>query len=266
MISSRQNRRVKSIRSLGGCKDAYAFLEGPHLLEEWRRSEIELVELLATREFLDGPTGHLVASVSSLEPLVVSESVLSSLVDAGSPQGVLAVVKLPRSSSISLPLVHTGIYLLLEGVQDPGNLGAIVRSAEATAVTGIALCPGGAHPNHPKALRASAGSLLRVPTDIGVSARDLLEYLAVTSPRLIGLDSNGGRDLYSSPLTGTLVLAVGSEGAGLTSDLRALADEVVSIPSAEPVESLNAAVAVSVVLHELARRRRAGRPAGPLAG
>ena len=131
-----------------------------------------------------------------------------------------------------------------------------MRSAEATGVAGVALGPGSAHPNHPKALRASAGSLLRVPTAVEASVAELAAHLEGVSPALVGLDAATGDDLYATDLPGATILALGAEGAGLSTDLRARADTLVSVPSAPTVESLNVAVAGSVVLHELARRRR----------
>lgn len=259
-IESRQNRRVKGIRRLRDCKERLAFLEGPHLLAELAGSDLEIEELVATPEFVEGRQGHLVDSVQA-EPLLVSARVLASLVDAASPQGVLTVVRLPREGVSGLPVTSGGVYLYLEALQDPGNLGALARSAEAAGAAGIALGPGSAHPSHPKALRASAGSLLRLPTATGCSVDGMLEHLASASPRLVGLDSRGGSDLYETPLAGTLVLALGSEGAGLTPALRSEAEMLVSVPTAAQVESLNVTVAASVVLHELARRRRESRSA-----
>ncbi len=207
-----------------------------------------------------GDRGARLAAAEPREPLIVSASVLASLADAESPQGVLGVIELARSGTESIPATTGGVYLFLDGVQDPGNLGALARSAEATAATALALAPGCAHPNHPKALRASAGSLLRLPAAVGVTLPDLLAHLAGSSPTAVGLDSTGGRDLYATELEGTLVIAVGSEGGGLSADARAHLDHVVTIPSARAVESLNVTVAASVVLHELARRRRTVSP------
>lgn len=255
MITSRQNRRIKTIRSLRDCKGSHAFLEGPHLVGESLSSGIEVIEVLATPEWKERDEGKMLAASLAVEPLLVTESVLASLVDARSPQGVLAVVSLARSGVESLPIVDGGIYVLLEAVQDPGNLGALIRSAESTGAVGIGLSRGSAHPNHPKALRASAGSLLRVPVAVEAGADDLLAHLDSVAPTLVGLDAKAGGDLYQTDLTGTLVLALGSEGGGLSQDLRAKIDTLISIPSAPPVESLNVTVAGSVVLHELARRR-----------
>jgi len=259
MISSRQNRRIKTIRGLRACKDEFAFLEGPHLVEELLGAGLELVEVLVTPEFLATEAGRALADRLPRSRLVVTESVLTSLTEAVAPQGVLAIAELPRSGVEVLPRVSGGVYLLLDRVQDPGNLGALARSAEATSVAGIALAPGCAHPNHPKALRASAGSLLRVPVAVGTDLDSVRAHLSELSPAVVALEPDGGDDLYEAELEGCLVLVLGSEGSGLPAELRSQADLRITIPLAQPVESLNVTVAASVVLHELARRRRADR-------
>lgn len=257
MISSRQNRRIKTIRGLKTCKEEFAFLEGPHLIEEVIDAGLEFLEVLATREFLASESGQAIGDRLVRPPLVVTTSVLTSITDTGAPQGVLAVAEVPRTGVKALPSVPGGIYLFLDRVQDPGNLGALVRSAEATSVAGIALAPGCAHPNNPKALRASAGSLLRTPVAMNADVDSVLAHLSTLSPALVALDPDGGDDLYETALEGSLILALGSEGSGLPAEVRSRADLRITIPVAEPVESLNVAVAASIVLHELARRRRA---------
>lgn len=256
MITSRRNERIKTIRDLRRCKGEYAFLEGPHLVEEMLSTGLDWVEVLVTPEFLERAAGRSIAERLARPPLEVTASVLSSITDASSPQGVLAVARLPRAGVESLPLLPGGVYLFLDRIQDPGNLGAIVRSAEATSVAGIALSPGCAHPNNPKALRASGGSLLRLPIATGVGLEPTVVHLAEVAPRLVAVDSNRGGDLYETELEGALLLAFGSEGAGLDRELDERADLRITIPVSAPVESLNVTVAASVVLHELARRRR----------
>lgn len=256
MISSRQNPHIKTIRGLRTCKGEFAFLEGPRLVEEVLGTGLELLEVLATPEFLESEPGRALEGRLARPPLVVAGSVLAAITDAGTPQGVLAVAKLARTGVEVLPSVSGGIYLFLDRIQDPGNLGALIRSAEATSVAGIALAPGCAHPNNPKALRASAGSLLRMPVAVDADLDSVLAHLSSLSPTVVALDVDGGGDLYETELEGCVILALGTEGSGLPPELRSRADLRVTIPVAQPVQSLNVTVAASVALHELARRRR----------
>lgn len=219
---------------------------------------IALQEVLATPPFLDSAEGRRLAPSLPVTPLPVSPDLLADLTDADSPRGLLAVALLPRAGVEALPVLPGRPYLYLDGLQDPGNLGALARVAEAAGAAGIALSPGCAHPNHPRALRGSAGSLLRLPVAVGAEPAALDRRLAAARPRWAALVPHGGEDLYRAPLNGTLVLAVGAEGPGLSPALLARIDVRLTIPMEPPVESLNATVAAALVLFEV-RRRRSGR-------
>ncbi len=255
MITSRQNRRVKDIRRLKRCKGEIAVLEGPHLVAAAIRAGLPLEDVFATPEMLASDEGLALASALPTAPTEVADEVLRSLADADSPQGILALARLPRGGGESLPRLAGGCYLYVAGLQDPGNLGALARVAEAAGATGLALSPGTVHPNHPRALRASAGSLLRLPVALAVSADELDRTLAAIEPRWAALVPSGGTSLWRADLLGTLVLALGAEGPGLALELVERCQLRLTIPLASPVESLNATVAAAVVLFE--RRRRA---------
>lgn len=227
---------------------------------------LELATVLVTPGFLASAEGLELAgrlAARRVETLEVEPGLLEEMTDADSPRGVLAVASLPRQGVAALPVRDGGPYLYLAGLQDPGNLGALARVAEAAGAAGLALSPGTAHPNHPRALRASAGSLLRLPVAVGVDPGDLDRHLATLStgptirPRWAALVPRGGEDLYHAALDGTLILAVGAEGPGLSPDIADRAGQSglrLTIPMAPPVESLNVTVAAALVLFE--RRRR----------
>jgi TrmH family RNA methyltransferase len=261
MIISGRNRRLKDIRRLARCKGDQALLEGPHLVAEALDCDLPLAEVLASPEFLLTPEGQRLAARLDRPPTEVEARLLASLADADAPQGVLAVAGLPRRGVASLPIERDRTYLFAEAVQDPGNLGALARVAEAAGACGLALSPGTVHPNHPRALRASAGSLLRLPVATGVEAAEVESHLRAVAPRWLCLVSRGGASLFDAPLAGTILLAVGSEGAGLSAGLAARADLRLTIPLAPPVESLNVAVAAALALFEIRRRGGRGRPA-----
>lgn len=186
----------------------------------------------------------------------VSEEVIASVADADSPQGVVAVAELPRLLASALPCRPTDrIYLYLDRIQDPGNLGAIARVAEAAGATALALSPGCVHPNHPRALRASAGSLLRLPVAVDAEVGEVAASLASAAPRWVALVPREGRDLYRTELSEPMVLALGAEGPGLSEEALRQVAFGLTIPVVEPVESLNVAVAAAIVLFELVRRQ-----------
>jgi TrmH family RNA methyltransferase len=254
MIVSRNNRRIKNMRRLKACKDERALLDEPDLVGEALAAGLEVEEVLVTPDFLAGAAGRRLAALLPVEPVEVAPELLAEVADVRTPQGVVAAVRLPRPGVEGLPRRPGAIYLYLDGLQDPGNLGALVRVAEAAGAAGVALSPGCAHPNHPRALRGSAGSLLRLPTAAGVAAEELERHLSPLSPRWLALVPRGGEDLWAADLAGALVLALGAEGPGLSPGVAARAGTRLTIPLAPPVESLNATVAAALVLFE--RRRR----------
>lgn len=246
---------MKDIRRLRRSKGDRALLEGPHLVAEALAAGLVLEEALATPGFLDTPEGQRLARLLPAAPLEVSPDLLDGLTDADSPHGLLAVALLPRFGVASLPVATDRPYLYLDGLQDPGNLGALARVAEAAGAAGLALSPGCVHPNHPRALRASAGSLLRLPVAVGVEPDALDAHLTSVHPRWAALVPRDGEDLYRARLDGTLILAVGAEGPGLSPSLLDRGGLRLTIPMAATVESLNATVAAALVLFEVRRRR-----------
>jgi len=255
VITSRQNQRLKDIRRLRRSKGERALLEGPHLLAEALAAGLTLEILLVTPAWRGTPEGRALTGALPVEPLEVTAEALESITDADSPQGVLAVALLPRQGIAALPVLPGRPYLYLEGLQDPGNLGALARVAEAAGAAGLILSPGCVHPNHPRALRASAGSLLRLAVAVAAEPDAVDRHLAPAEPRWAALVPRGGEDLYASPLAGTLVLAVGAEGPGLSQALRDRAELLLTIPMEPAVESLNATVAAALVLFEARRQR-----------
>lgn len=265
MITSPRNERLKDMRRLRRSKGDRALLEGPHLVTEALDAGVALELVLATPEMLAGDEGRRLAARLAVPPLEVAGEVLATLADADSPRGMAAIAHLPRGGATSLPVRPGGVYLYLDGLQDPGNLGALARVAEAAGAAGLALAPGSVHPNHPRALRGSAGSLLRLPAAVGVTPDQLDRRLREggAEPHWIALATRGGVSLWSDDRAGSpagggtgapLVLAVGAEGPGLSPDVAARSVSAVTIPLAPPVESLNAVVAAALVLFELRRR------------
>ncbi len=245
-------------------------LEGPHLVGEALAAGLPLDPVLATPEFLASDEGRDFARHFPLAfpraPTLATTDVLDSLADADSPKGLLAIARLPRGGAETLPVRSGGIYLYLDGLQDPGNLGAIARVAEATGVVGLALAPGTVHPNHPRALRASAGSLLRLPAAVGVGPEELKNRLSPIAPVWSALAASGGADLYAADLPigkSPLILALGAEGPGLSSEVETFVRReglLLTIPLAPPVESLNVAVAAAVALFEVRRQLASAVP------
>lgn len=241
-------------------------IEGPHLLDAALKAGLRATEVFATPEFLG--SGHPILGRLSLPPTTVSAAILDRVADSDSPRGLVALVESPcwdptwfGSAPRELPIVYG------DRLQDPGNVGALARVVEASGSAGLVLGPGSAPPTHPRALRASAGSLLRIAVASGIAPERLDE--AAGSRQWVALSAAGGRDLYQLDdqvdLSTPMVLCLGSEGVGLSPEVAARCRLTVTIPMASAAESLNVAVAAGVALFELRRRRReTGRVSRPI--
>jgi TrmH family RNA methyltransferase len=229
-----------------------------HFLLEGEKAILDAVSAGLTPEHVlhDGSVrpGRL-AALSSSRPRLVSRAVLERLADSKTPQHLLAVVR-RRDVPVSEILERPGPVLFLFGVQDPGNLGATVRVGEAAGCAGIAAAPGSADFFHPRAVRASAGSVLRIP----VSGRVSFEPFAADAKKagrvVCGAVSAGGENPFEAPLTPGSVLVIGSEGSGLPAGAYLYLDRKLTIPMREPVDSLNAAVAAALLLYSPALREK----------
>jgi TrmH family RNA methyltransferase len=197
---------------------------------------------------------------SHVETLLLPDKLFDSVVPSESPQGVAALVRIKEFAlGDLLERIQAGPIVVLAGLQDPGNLGTIFRSAEAFGSAGIVLGEGTVSPFNSKVVRAAAGSLFRLPFVIAKSAGGLDEIsaqLAKREVRLLATSSHKGTPLDRANLTGALAVFIGSEGSGLPRSLMPKMNETVAILHAPQVESLNAGVAGRIVLYEASRQRR----------
>jgi TrmH family RNA methyltransferase len=258
-ITSPQNSLLKQLRRAFHegqlTDDGFCAIESIRIVEEAIRSGLKFkavvfsasAQLLANR-FLPQLGAHV-------ETLVVPDEVFAGAVATENPQGVAALVKLQETSLEAMIEAPSPLLLLIvAGVQDPGNLGTILRSAEAFGAAGAVLTPGTVSPFNAKAVRASAGSLFRV--NLAREEVDaFLPKLRNHGMRLVATSSHKGIPLNEARMEGSLALFVGNEGAGLPQQLLGKMDETVVVPHSPRVESLNAAVAASIVLYEISRQR-----------
>jgi RNA methyltransferase, TrmH family len=251
-IESRHNPRVKELRAAlsrtGRTPDGLIAIEGDHLVREALRSRLRF----ATVFLRDGyNTGY---EFPGVEQLLLPADVFSSAVATEQPQGIAALVH-PLPPSTDALFTVTPLLLVLAGLQDPGNVGTLIRSAEAFGATGVLLLPGTASPWNPKALRASAGSAFRVPM-LSIGEADALTLLRDRRVPAVAAVARDGVPVAQAQLAQPTALLIGNEGAGLSPALLAAADRRVTIPMPGTVESLNAAIAGSLLLYEAALQRR----------
>jgi RNA methyltransferase, TrmH family len=183
----------------------------------------------------------------------VVASVFASVSDTATPQGVLAIAP-RRPMDIAELSARPGPVLVLVDVADPGNAGTLIRTAEAAGCAGVVVCGSTTDPFGPKSVRAAAGSVVRLPVAEVDEVGDVIS--ALTGRTIVGTVVGGGVAPESVDLSAPVALLIGSEAHGLSADVVARCDSLVTIPMAPTVESINAATAGAVVLFEAARQRR----------
>jgi RNA methyltransferase, TrmH family len=259
IVRSRQNalaKRLAALRRPGAGEPDVMLLEGPRLIAEALASGVTL-DVAAVAE----------SSLAAAEPLlerledagaslhVLSDPLLASLSELETSQGVLALAKRPSFEPAAI-FRGTPLVLVAVGIQNPGNLGGLLRTAEAAGATGAWLTEGCADPYSWKSLRGSMGSAFRLPLERHVAEGDLVPRLRARRVQLLAAAADAPTRYDAVDWRAPSALVVGSEGAGLPASLLRAADARVSIPIAPPVESLNVGVAAGILLFEAARQRR----------
>jgi RNA methyltransferase, TrmH family len=251
-----RNQRVQRLRRL--VRDPRArraerafVLEGPHLVEAAVAAEVPLEAIYVA----PGGGGAVVQRARAAGAAVhgLAPGVMERVADAVSPQPVLAVAPLPAPNLEELR--PATLVVVCVGLQDPGNLGTVVRSASAAGVAGVICCDGTVDPYSPKCVRASAGALFHVRLVAGRPAVEVLDELGSWGLRRLGARARDGVPHHRADLRPPTAFVLGNESHGLAPDVEALLDGFVTIPMAAGVESLNVAAAASVLLFEAARQR-----------
>lgn len=261
-ITSRENHWLKLFRAVlhsSRPEDERIGLEGVRIVSEAIRSGLELEAILASAS----AEKSLAALLAELDrPTLVlrtTDSLFASVSGTETPQGVAALLRAPQFAFDDLLRGLDPLIVVLVGVQDPGNVGTILRSAEALGATGVIAAKGTAHPYSPKSLRASAGSALRLPTLFELAVPVALAQLRVSGLKIAAASSAqnpAAREPGEFNFRQPVALLIGNEGAGLPPEIERSADALIRIQLAEPVDSLNAAVAASLIFYEAARQRR----------
>ena len=263
-IEGRHNALLKELRQAFAhserTEDGDCAIEGLRIVEEAIRSGLRF-RAVFFKESAQNLAGRLLPQIGThVDTLLLPDRLFDAAVPSETPQGIAALVRLKEFSlGDVLERLQVGPIVVLAGLQDPGNLGTILRSAEAFGSAGVVLGEGTVSPFNSKVTRASAGSIFRLPVIIAKNAGGLEEISAklhAQNVRSIATSSHKGTPLDQANLTGPIAVFVGSEGSGLSRTALAQADDLIAIPHTPHVESLNAGVAGSIVLYEAARQRR----------
>jgi RNA methyltransferase, TrmH family len=259
IVQSKQNSRVKELRralaSPGREKDDPVGIEGPNLLIEAVRAGLRIHCVFAAEgneEWLENQ-----ALSTETEVLILPREVLRSALTTETPQPIAALVEQPMwtwADVTGRKPDGVALIVILTELQDPGNVGTILRSAEAFGASGVVSLPGTVSVWNPKAVRASAGSVFRIPL-IAADPENALAQLRALGIKVLVATAAAELPADRAHLSDPVAFLIGNEGNGVPEEIARLADGAITIPCPGPVESLNAAVAASVLLYEASRQR-----------
>jgi TrmH family RNA methyltransferase len=260
-ISSRQNDVVRRFRALAGMPDATGaelLLDGAHVVGDARRAgtAIEVAAVAASKAHGDSEEGALARALadSGVDVVVASDEVFQAMSPVRTPAGIVAIGR-RRPITPADVCGRGGFILAAADIQDPGNLGSLLRAAEAGGVDGVIVCGASASPFSWKAVRGSMGSVLRLPVASVPSTAAVLACMKKSGLRTIASVPRGGHAPERIDWTGNVGLLLGGEGPGLDRAIIDGSDARVTIPMAAPVESLNVAVAGALLVYAARQQR-----------
>jgi len=264
-IKSRENPWFRALAALASSSrerrlQGRAILDGPHLIAAWRAAGSVAEAVVASEAGCARPESReLLDNVPARTRVVLPDRLFDALAQVATPTGILAVIATPAPAALPAEI---GDAIMLEGLQDAGNLGSILRTAAAAGVRQIFLSPGSAFAWSPKVLRAGMGAHFALTIHEHVDLEALADRCC---GRLVATDAHGGRPLDSADLAGPVAWIFGNEGAGVSASLAGRATDRVHIPMPGAAESLNVAAAAAVCLFEQVRQRRAAVGGGAAA-
>lgn len=262
-IVSVHNPRIKQWSQLltkkGRDRQQKFLLEGVHLIQEALRASVSLEAVLYSMEKGVPEELRLALQGTGLERIAVSENVLAKVTDTQTPQAIVAIAHRTAVNPESLlDKSKDGLVVAVDGVQDPGNLGTIIRAADASGAVGVVLGTGTVDLYNPKTVRSTMGSMFHIPV-IQSELRSLLTEAAAYGIQLVTTSLGARTSCYEADFTKPTWIIVGNEGEGVSEEIRSMASLEVIIPIRGQAESLNVAMATTVLLYEGLRQRELGK-------
>ena len=254
MLTNTESRLLHALKSRSGREKNDAFVvEGVRALEELLASRIDLKFAIISPSLEDSGRGRALSErlVANTTVRRVSDAELRALTDTTTPQGALAVARMPHPDLAQRQPADRALVLILDAIQDPGNLGTLIRSADALAIECVIALPGSVDYWNPKVVRSAAGAAFRVPL-VAESQDAVWRWLNEHAFQIYGADAQGD-DVRQLQERGRVALVVGNEGAGLRAETRKRVHNMIAIPMPGRAESLNVAVAAGILLYELSK-------------
>jgi TrmH family RNA methyltransferase len=263
-LSNPQIKEAVTIREAGRKKGRSTFLiEGVHLIESAIRAGAEIDRVFFTGSFSAKREGQGILKTlakTNRNVFEVAPRVLNKIADTDTPQGAVAIVTYFSPALATLQLEEPPLIVVADGIQDPGNLGTIIRTSDAAGAGGVLLLPGACDPFTSKTVRATAGSIFNIPV-VQTDRQNLLEWIGKRKIHLAVTAADAPNSVFDADLGVPVALVFGNEARGVSESLRKAADLIVKIPVYGKAESLNVATSAAVCLYEAVRQRRKTSPA-----
>jgi TrmH family RNA methyltransferase len=257
MFSKEKLKELTKLKTKKGRKTQGRFLvEGIRLCEEVVNSDWEIDSVLFTSSFQDLPAGKKLLQKferRNVEIIPVKTEIVKKLSDTVTPQGIISVVKIRGFSLDQLWSGDSNIILALDAIRDPGNVGALIRTADAFGIDGVILSSDSVELYNPKVVRSTMGSIFHLPILDEVDLEETIPNLKKRNFKIYGTDVKEGKDSDKVDYSEKICLLIGSEAEGLNNNLLKLSDEIIRIPIVGRAESLNASVAGGILLYEITR-------------
>lgn len=256
-ITSASNPQVKAIRSLhdkkGRQKEKSVLLEGIRLVTDACESGARIRYFAVSESFFE-KSGDIVSKYPSEKVIVLTDELFARVGETEAPQGLIAVAKIPDYNENEI-ISGSKRLIVLERIQDPGNAGTIIRTADAFGFDAVLLSGDSVDPFNPKVVRSTMGSLFHIPVVVCEDIYNSIIKIKEKSVPVVAAHPRDGRPCWDVDLSRKVAIVIGNEGNGLTAQMLELSDEVAMIPMAGLAESLNASSAASVLIYESMRQK-----------
>lgn len=261
IITSNQNASIKNIKSLKARRTrdekGMFFVEGARIVEEAISESDEIQGIILSEGFYSNSDNQSILDrINSLKITVniVTEKVFKELSETDTPQGILAVMKMNRCEPDKI-ITGEGFYVLLDSIRDPGNMGTIIRTADAAGFSGVIVSKGCVDVYNSKVLRSTMGSVFHIPIIQFDNTIEAIEFLKSRNIKIIAAHLDGEKSIFESILSRGTAFLIGSEADGISKEASERADELIRIPMFGRAESLNASVAAGIMIYEAVRQK-----------
>lgn len=258
-ITSLSNTAVKEAKLLKNRKyreeKQLFFIEGARFVEEAFEAEAQVEAVFVSEELKNiGSKLSSMIEKATCSKYSVTEKVFREISDTETPQGILAIVGMQKND-LSAAKNGNGLFVVLDSVRDPGNMGTIIRTADAAGFSGAIACKGCVDVYNPKVLRSTMGSIFHMPVYSGFETTEAIKLLKANGITVYASHLKGNSSIYDVNLTANAAIVIGSEAEGISDETAGAADVLVKIPMPGKAESLNASVAAAVMIFESVRQR-----------